>query len=184
MCLYNAKRKLFRKERTCYKIVYAKHHLCDRNFRDDEELTYITKFQAYDIKFGIEDVAETEVNEFKTGHKYIDVGGHTIEVCYTPKSYGSKPNKEIMSIYGGMFHSFKRLENAIDDVGDDYDGRLISYIVKCTIPKDSVVYSGFFNGCEAYASSKIIYDEVVYCSDDDKPKNFFQKLWKKIRTIF
>lgn len=184
MCLGNAKRKLFRKTRTCYKIVYVKHHLCDRNFRDDEELTYCTKFQGYDIKLGTKDVAKTEKSEFKTGHKYIEVDGHTIEVDYAPKSWNSYRSKEVMSIYGGMFHSFKRLKDAIEEVCGEHEGAIISYIIECTIPKDAVVYSGFFNGCESYASSKIFYDKIVYCNAYDKPIKFFQELWKKIRTIF
>lgn len=99
----------------------------------------------------------------KTGAR-INVNGHIIKAYKTDEGY---------KVYAGMFHSFANYEDAVYEANRQdlywlYGEDVECVVVKCIIPKNAqLVMEGVFQlscefkYCVSYASSDIIFKEIV-----------------------
>ena len=147
MCLINSKKKSCNKDIDCYKLAYVKNHLSNTDF-DIKTANFRTIYQNHDIVFNVEEVAELPEEEycalsFEDGHYF---------------NFMASTNKGL-KIDGGMFHSYKKLKDAVNAANRE---GFYCYVIECTIPKGSLLYEGEFDNVEAYASSKIRYNKIVY----------------------
>lgn len=58
-------------------------------------------------------------------------------------------------------HSFRTKTDLFDRYPKSTRFRNV-HVMKCIIPKGAKYYMGTFNGCRAYASNRLRYDEIVY----------------------
>lgn len=152
MCLSKAKRIKCKKDIVCYKLAFVSNHLQDNDF-DIKTAVFKTLYQFEPIIFNKEESAIIKGIDIEIPTRYIEnENGHSFEVS---------KEKRKTSIYGGMFHSYKKLWDAQIEANNE---GFYCYVIKCTIPKDSILFKGKFCGRKSYASSKIVFNEVVYCN--------------------
>ena len=75
------------------------------------------------------------------------------------------------NIYGGAFHSYEKLEDAVAEAvkyKKNEGPSLYVAVAECVIPKDAVVYKGNDNSTKipAYASSALTLTKIAYKDSD------------------
>lgn len=163
MCIYieninnslREKRKVAKTDITCYKITVGMDFR--PNYRgythpaqvdvEGEKLYLLTPYQKYGVVF----------NETLSIEKYAKVDYDLIQY------------RNCALVYGGCFHSFQKLEDAICHTDFMIKPVFERYvIVRCVIPKGTPYYEGQFDndmGELVYGSRKIRYEEIVKVID-------------------
>lgn len=153
--------KIFRRHTWKYKtrnLTDKDKHNEDNEVKEVTEIEYITPFRSAIFELG------------KSYKEKI----HDVKFLYNTERVNK--NKEFRTnLTYGIYHSFVKLEDAIDLASNLYNptpnvGINDYVIVKCIIPKGTVYYEGTFEGNQPSYGSKAIYftDEIVWYEKKDK----------------
>ena len=156
MCLTNCKKLNYEGEITVYKVVKVEKGLTHFKLSSNP---FISKDTWAFVKLPPEETTwyyQSVYNPFPWEFNEIKIADYTLD-------YSSFMEEE-KEIGKGFFHSFKDKESAIAEYYDikSWDTTSNLAIGEFTIPEDSVVYTGDYNGLEGLASNKLIFKGIIW----------------------